>query len=57
MDKLRYFLYFSLVLLVMSIICLIIVDKLTLEFYITLASVIIFAVIAVISTIMLIRRK
>ncbi|MBP5308061.1 MAG: hypothetical protein J6Z34_02880 [Clostridia bacterium] len=57
MDKLRYFLYMSILLLVLSVVCVIITEKFTLEFYISVASVAICAIVTTGSIIAMKRRK
>ena len=57
MDKLSIALKFSLILLVLCIVCIIIVDKGTLEFYLTIAATAICVVIATVSLILIKRKK
>ncbi|MBQ9481403.1 MAG: hypothetical protein IJU84_04495 [Clostridia bacterium] len=57
MDKLRYFLYMSILLLVLSVVCIIITEKFTLEFYISVASAAILAIVMAGSIIAMKRRK
>ena len=57
MDKLKFFLYASIVLLVMCVICLLITDIFTLEFWMAVAATAICAVVAVVCAIMIRRKK
>ncbi len=57
MDKLRFFLYFAIVLLVLCLICLLLVQPLTLEFWLTAASAGICAVVALCCVLIMRRKK